>query len=256
MGGPLLLVSLSGLTDGDDADHARAVAFAGELDRHRVPVTHLLQPRGPEGPLTPAAPLVRWVAGRVRAGDDVLLHGYDHTPDPIGSWQTVPRIGRRTEFGALPEHEATLRITAARRILTRIGLTTDGFAPPGWVASDGALAALRGHGFRLYADEAALRSPDGSGPVLRSRLLTFRRSDPWPHSADRPAGEHRRARALEQAAARTAGKGGTVRIAVRAKDLRKQNRVDAVLRAVTAAVEAGAVPSVHRVLLPASAPAA
>src|SRR6185312_7888141 len=131
MGGPLLLVSLSGLTDGGDADHARAVAFAGELDRHRVPVTHLVQPRGPEGPLTPAAPLVRWVAGRVRAGDDVLLHGYDHAADPIGSWQTVPRIGRRTEFGALPEHEATLRITAARRVLTSVGLTTDGFAPPG-----------------------------------------------------------------------------------------------------------------------------
>ncbi|MDQ4118080.1 MAG: DUF2334 domain-containing protein [Actinomycetota bacterium] len=256
MGGPLLLVSLSGLTDGDDADHARAVAFAGELDRQAVPVTHLLQPRGPQGPLPTGAPLVRWVAGRVRAGDDVLLHGYDHTADPIGSWQPVPRIGRRTEFGALPEHEATLRITAARRILTRIGLTTDGFAPPRWVASDGTLAALREHGFRLCADEAALRSPDPSGPALRARLLTFRSSEQWPRSAERPAGENRRARALEQAAARTAGKGGIVRIAVRAKDLRKQNRVDAVLRGVAAAVEEGAVPSVHRGLLLTAAPAA
>lgn len=260
MGGPLLLVSLSGLTDGDDADHARAVAFAGELDRLRVPVTHLLQPRGVGGdvtaPLSPGAALVRWVACRVRAGDDVLLHGYDHTADPIGSWQTVPRIGRRTEFGALPEHEATLRITAARRITTAVGLTTDGFAPPGWVASDGTLAALRWHGFRLCADEAGLRSSDPSGPVLRSRLLTFRRSDPWPRSAERPAGDNRRARALEQAAARTAGRGGTVRIAVRAKDLRKRNRVDAVLRGVAAALDEGAVPAVHRGLLPAAARAA
>lgn len=260
MGGPLLLVSLSGLTDGDDADHARAVAFAAELDRHRVPVTHLLQPRGVGGdvtaPLTSAAPLVRWVAGRVRAGDDVLLHGYDHTADPIGSWQAVPRIGRRTEFGALPEHEATLRITAARRILTRLGLTTDGFAPPRWAASDGTLAALRTHGFRLCADETGLRSPGEHAPALRARLLTFRSSEQWLRSAERPAGENRRARALEQAAARTAGRGGIVRIAVRAKDLRKQGRVDAALRAVAAAVDGGAVPSVHRGLLLAAAPAA
>ena len=256
MGGPLLLVSLSGLTDGDDADHARAVAFASELDRVGVPVTHLVQPRGPEGPLPADSVFVRWVAGRVRAGDDVLLHGYDHTADPIGSWQAVPRLGRRTEFGALPEHEATLRITAARRILTRIGLTTDGFAPPRWSASDGTLAALRGHGFRLCADDTALRSPDPSGPVLRARLLTFRSSEQWLRSAERPAGENRRARALEQAAARTAARGGTVRIAVRAKDLRKQGRVDAVLRGVRAALAAGAVPSVHRGLLLAVAPAA
>ncbi len=254
----MLLVSLSGLTDGDDADHARAVAFAGELDRLAVPVTHLVQPRGPEGPLSPGSPYVRWVAGRVRAGDDVLLHGYDHTADPVGPWQNgaVPRLGRRTEFGALPEHEATLRITAARRILTAIGLTTDGFAPPGWIASDGTLAALRGHDFRLIADETTLRSPHASGAVLRARVLTFRSSAQWPRSAERPAGEHRRARALEQAVARTAGRGGIVRIGVRAKDLRKQNRVDAALRAVSAAVEAGAVPSVHRRLLLAAEPAA
>ena len=253
-----LLVSLSGLTDGDDADHARAVAFAGELDRHRVPVTHLLQPRGVGGdltaPLSAGTPLVRWVACRVRAGDDVLLHGYDHAVDPVGAWQNggVPRIGRRSEFGALPEHEATLRITAARRILTTIGLSTDGFAPPRWVASDGTLAALRAHGFRLCADEAALRAPDGSAPVLRAPILTFRGSEQRPRSA----GENRRARALEQAAARAAGRGGIVRIAVRAKDLRKQSRVDAVLGGVRAALGEGAVPAVHRGLLRAAAPAA
>lgn len=262
MGGPLLLVSLSGLTDGDGADLARAVAFAGELDRLAVPVTHLVQPRGVGGdvtvPLRRDSAFVGWVAGRVRAGDDVLLHGYDHTADPIGSWQNgaVPRFGRRTEFGALPEHEATLRITAARRVLTSIGLGTDGFAPPRWAASDGTLAALRWHGFRLCAEESALRSPDGSAPELRARLLTFRSSAQWPRSADRPGGENRRARALEQAAGRVARRGGIVRIAVRAKDLRKSNRVDAVLRAASVAVDAGAAPSVHRGLLVASAPAA
>ncbi|RZT83623.1 hypothetical protein EV383_0434 [Pseudonocardia sediminis] len=255
-----LLVSLSGLTDADDASRARAVAFAGELDRRLVPLTHLVQPRGPEGPLRRGDALVRWVAGRVRAGDDVLLHGYDHTADPVGSWQNgaVPRIGRRTEFGALPRHEATLRLTAARRVMTSVGLRTDGFAPPGWVASNGTVDALREHGFLLCADDTALRSTDPSQPSIRARVLTFRRADQWPRSEERerPAGEHRRARALEQAAARTASRGGVVRIALRAKDLRKPHRVQAALTAIDAALSAGAVPAVHRGLLAAAEPAA
>ncbi|WP_226379156.1 DUF2334 domain-containing protein [Pseudonocardia sp. KRD291] len=264
-GAPMLLVSLSGLTDADDAARARAVAFAGELDRRLVPLTHLVQPRGPQGPhgngsLRRGDSLVRWVAGRVRAGDDVLLHGYDHTADPVGSWQNgaVPRIGRRTEFGALPRHEATLRLTAARRVMTAVGLGTEGFAPPGWVASNGTVAALREHGFRLCADDTALRSTDPSLASIRSRVLTFRRSDQWPRSEERerPAGEHRRARALEQAAARTAARGGVVRIALRAKDLRKPHRVQAALSAIDAALAAGATPTVHRGLLAAAEPAA
>lgn len=254
----LLLVSLSGLTDADDAARARAVAFAGELDRRRVPLTHLVQPRGPERPLQRRDALVRWIAGRVRAGDDVLLHGYDHTADPVGSWQNgaVPRIGRRTEFGALPRHEATLRLTAARRVLSSVGLAAEGFAAPGWVASEGTAAALREHGFRLCADDAGLRSPDAAGPAIRARVLTFRRSDQWPRSAERPAGEHRRARALEQAAARAAARGGVVRIALRVKDLRKPHRVEAALSAIEAALTTGAVPAVHRGLLAAAEPAA
>lgn len=254
-----LLVSLSGLTDGDDADRARAAAFAAELDRRGVPLTHLVQPKGPDGSgaaraLQRGDALVRWIAGRVRAGDDVLLHGYDHTADPVGAWQhgTVPRLGRRTEFGALPRHEAGLRLTGARRILTATGLSTDGFAPPGWTVSGGTLEALAEHGFALCADETALRPP--GGPALRAKVLTFRSSEPW--LGDRTAGDRRRGRALVQQVVRTAQRGGTVRLAVRAKDLRRPHRSAAVLAAVDAARTAGAVPAVHRGLFRAAAPAA
>ncbi|MFP5069061.1 DUF2334 domain-containing protein [Pseudonocardia nantongensis] len=253
-----LLVSLSGLTDGDDADRARAAAFAAELDRRGVPLTHLVQPRGPEGPLRRGDDLVRWIAGRIRAGDDLLLHGYDHTADPVGSWQNgaVPRFGRRTEFGALPRHEAVLRLTAARRVLAATGLSTDGFAPPRWTASDGTLDALHDHGFALCADETALRSPGPDGRALKARVLSFRSVEVRLRPAERPAGERWRARALLQAAGRTAERGGTVRIALRAKDLRKSHRVDAALVAIDAARGAGAVPAVHRGLVAADVPAA
>ncbi|MEJ8281988.1 DUF2334 domain-containing protein [Pseudonocardia spirodelae] len=258
-----LLVSLSGLTDGDDADRARAVAFAAELDRRGVPLTHLVQPKGPHGPLRRGDDLVRWIAGRVRAGDDLLLHGFDHASDPVGAWQNggVPRIGRRTEFGALPRHEAGLRLTGARRILLATGLSTDGFAPPGWVASAATADALADLGFGLYADETTVRAVGvagalgGDGPVLRSRVLTFRASEPW-LGGERRAGDRRRGRALEQQAVRTAERGGLVRIALRAKDLRREHRTEAALAAVDAARGAGAVGAVHRTLFPAAAPAA
>ncbi|MBP2364379.1 DUF2334 domain-containing protein [Pseudonocardia parietis] len=250
-----LLVSLSGLTGGDDADRARAAAFAVELDRRGVPLTHLVQPTGPAGPLRRGDDLVRWIAGRVRAGDDVLLHGYDHTADPVGAWQngSVPRIGRRTEFGALPRHEAGLRLTGARRILAATGLSTDGFAPPGWIASGGTVDALTDQGFGLCTDETSLRVL--GGPVLRAKVLTFRSSEPW-LGGERAAGDRRRGRALEQQVMRTAQRGGIIRIALRAKDLRKPHRTGAVLAAIDAARTAGAVGSVHRSLLAAAAPAA
>ncbi|WP_158092196.1 MULTISPECIES: DUF2334 domain-containing protein [Pseudonocardia] len=250
-----LLVSLSGLTDGDDADRARAVAFAAELDRRGVPLTHLVQPRAAGvHPLRRGDDLVRWIAGRIGAGDDLLLHGYDHTADPVGAWQngSVPRIGRRTEFGALPRHEAMLRLTAARRILTATGLSADGFAPPGWIASAGTVEALPELGFTLCADEATVRSTMAGGPILRARVLTFRSSEPWLR-AERATGGRR---TLAQQALRLSRRTGVVRIGLRAKDLRKPHRVEAALDAIDAARGAGAVGSVYRAALPASAAAA
>ncbi|WP_344024927.1 DUF2334 domain-containing protein [Pseudonocardia kongjuensis] len=250
-----LLVSLSGLTDGDDADRARAVAFAVELDRRGVPLTHLVQPRAAGAPpLRRADDLVRWIAGRVGAGDDLLLHGYDHTADPVGAWQngSVPRIGRRTEFGALPRHEALLRLTAARRVLTATGLSTDGFAAPGWTASAGTVAALPEQGFTLCADETAIRSTLPGGPVLRARVLTFRSSEPWLRAEPAAGGR----RALPAQALRSVRRAGVVRIGLRAKDLRKPHRVGAALEAIDAARSAGAVGSVHRGLFPVVAAAA
>ncbi len=113
-----LVVSLSGLTD----DLRHAPEFAAALDDRGVPLTHLLRPASapPE--------LVGWIRERLERGDAMALHGYDHALRPLGN----PR-GRRGEFAELPRHEAGLRLTAARRALTALGLRTDVFVPPaGW----------------------------------------------------------------------------------------------------------------------------
>ncbi|MDQ3886993.1 MAG: DUF2334 domain-containing protein, partial [Actinomycetota bacterium] len=138
-----LLVSLSGirLATLDSCQHLTA-----ELDRRGVHTSLLVVPRAP-GP-------VDWVRYRRAGGDAVLLHGYDHTADPIGAWgrHAVTRIGRRAEFAALPCHEAGLRLLAGDKLLEQLELRTDAFAPPRWLASPGTLEALRCAGFAVCAD--------------------------------------------------------------------------------------------------------
>lgn len=241
-----LIVSLSGLTDDVPEPLRRGAAFAAELDARGVPLSQLFRPGG----ITAGSPLVAWLHHRRAAGDTIVLHGYDHTADPIGNWQTsVARVGRRAEFATLPRHEAGLRLTAARRALTMLGLRTDVFVPPRWLASAGTVEALQEQGFALLADETGVRFLDGpaAGVVLRSRVLGFRVSgDHRPIAEDRKAAEAWRARVLTAEVARTARRNGLVRINVRAKDLKRPVRRDAVLAAVDAALRLGAVPATYR----------
>ena len=234
-----LIVSLSGLTDDSPESLRRAAAFSDELDARGVPVSQLLRPRTASGPLRPGSPLVRRLHER---GDAIVLHGYDHTADPIGS----RRVGRRAEFAALPRHEAGLRLIAARRVLTAVGLRTDLFAPPRWLASEGTVDALREQGFGVLADENGVRSL-ADDAVIRARVLGFRVSgERRPVAEDQHPAEAWRCRLLVAEVARTARRGGLVRINVRAKDLKRTARCDAVLAAVDAALGWGAVPVTYR----------
>jgi predicted deacetylase len=252
--GPLpvarLLVSLSGLTDENPEPLARAVEFTAEMAARGVMLSQLLRPRSGPEPLRADGALVRWMHERRGAGDAVGLHGYDHTADPIGSWHssTIARVGRRAEFAGLPRHEAGLRLTAARRALTAVGLRTELFVPPRWLASPGTVEALREQGFRVLADEHGVRHLQEPGlPFVRARVLGFRASgERHPLGDDRRAVEAWRCRTLVAEVTRMARRGGLVRINVRSKDLRREHRRDAVLAAVDAALELGAVPATYR----------
>ncbi|MGE3289516.1 MAG: DUF2334 domain-containing protein [Pseudonocardia sp.] len=229
----LLVVSLSGLTDRPEALEPAAVLATALADRG-VPLTQLVRPYGAPGEV------VTWVRERLAAGDGLALHGYDHTPDP-----TNARVGpgRRAEFAALPRHEAHLRVLAARRALTALGLRTDTFIPPRWLASQGTVDALREQGFAVCADENAIRLLVAPDAALPGRVLGFRASGEI--TEHRRAAEAWRARTLLAATTRAARRGEHVRIALRAKDLKRAGRVEAALAAVDVALAAGVGPGTY-----------
>jgi hypothetical protein len=128
--GARLIVSLSGLSEDS---LGRGAEFAAALDGRGVPVSQLYRP----GPFTSAlagSDLVRWLHDRRDRGDAIVLHGYDHSVEPLVTGQRA-RVGRRAEFAALPRHEAGLRLRAARRTLAAVDLRTTAFVPPRWIAS-------------------------------------------------------------------------------------------------------------------------
>jgi predicted deacetylase len=158
-------------------------------------------------------------------------------------------VRRRAEFAALPRHEAGLRLTAARRALTALGLRTDMFVPPRWLASPGTVEALHEQGFGVLADENGVRFLQGAAAdtVVRAKVLGFRASgERRPLADDRKAAEAWRCRMLAAEVARTVRRGGLVRINIRSKDLKRDARRTAVLAAVDAALDMGAVPATYR----------
>lgn len=203
-----------------------------ELDRRAVPVSLFLRPRA-----VPASrALARWVRSRLADGDDVLIHGYGDPP-------TRSLLGRRPEFAGLPAHEAGLRISAAIAALERAGLRVPdiaGFAPPGWIASDGTLDALRTCGLLLCADGARIHDLC-TGTVHKAKVHALGGG-----GSDRA--ETVRCFAVLLAVARAANRGAIIRLHIDATQAGRSGPRQALLDAVDVALEAGAVPQTYRQL--------
>ncbi|MCQ4117866.1 DUF2334 domain-containing protein [Rhodococcus tibetensis] len=219
-----LLVSVSGLRQ-ETRDFA--AAFAEEMDARGVPLSLLVAPRLKDKyRLVNDSATQDWLRMRRSQGDAVVLHGYDQAATKR----------RRAEFAALPEHEARLRLIAADRVMEQTGLRTRVFAPPRWLASQGAVAALPSAGFRLLANMTAIHDLE-RGSAVRSRVLGIGegfRAEPW------------WCRALVHGSGRTAKRGGVVRLAVTAKQLGTPGPRQALLDAVDLALRHGAEPTVYR----------
>lgn len=219
-----LVVSLSGITA---RTLDRCAELSVELARRSVPLSLLFAPR-----VSGSREAVDWVRDRGSAGDALILHGFDHAAEPRAR---MIALGRKAEFAALPAHEAGLRLTAAILELGRAGLATDAFAPPRWLASHGALIALRRKGFALCADLTAVRGLQ-SGTVYKARVLGFGHGDltePW------------WCYALVLGAARAARRSGLVRIAADAADLVRPGPRQALLDAVDIALHHNAAPTTY-----------
>ncbi|BCK52798.1 DUF2334 domain-containing protein [Nocardia wallacei] len=219
-----LLVSVSGIRD---ATRETAMAFAAEMDRREVPLSLLVAPRlKNKYRLADDAPTQDWLRARRAAGDAIVLHGYDQAATKR----------RRAEFATLPEHEARLRLTAADRVLEGVGLRTRLFAAPRWNSSEGALAALPAVGFRLALGLTGLHDLE-RGVTQRAWVHGigegFRAEPWWCH-------------ALVMSAARTARRGGILRLAVSAAQLDRSGPRQAVLDAIDLALFHEAVPDTYR----------
>ncbi|OLR91199.1 DUF2334 domain-containing protein [Actinokineospora bangkokensis] len=226
-----MVVSLSGV---DPRNLERCADLADDLGSRSVPLTLLVAPR------LAGAATADWVRARRAAGDPVLMHGSDHVPNPLAL-----RLGRRAEFAALTAHEAGLRLTAASAAMDRAGLVADGFAGHRWLVSAGSRAALAARGFRLCADQLGVDDLH-TGVRHRARVVGLR---------GRERTEALRCFALVLAAARVTRRGGTLRLAVDAAELERAGQRAAVVDAVDAALDGGAVGVTYLGLVGASVPA-
>jgi len=217
-------VSVSGINDrtlGDVEEFARA------LTGRSVPLSLLVAPRLKDGyRLESDARTIGWLTDRRSGGDAVVLHGFD----------AAATKKLRGEFATLPAHEANLRLMGADRVLEHVGLRTRLFAAPGWTVSSGTALALPRNGFRLLIDLHGVTDLV-TGVTTRARVVGIGEgfvTEPW------------WCRTLVLSAERTARRGGIVRLAVTAKQLRKIGPRQAMLDAVDLALMHGCTPAVYR----------
>ncbi len=219
-----LIVSVSGIRD---TTRAQAQDFAAEMDKRGIPLSLLVAPRlKGKYRLTDDARTQEWLRERREGGDAIVLHGYDQAATKR----------RRAEFATLPRHEARLRLMAADRVMEQVGLRTRLFAAPRWNASEGAMAALPDVGFRLALSLTTVHDLErdvAQRSWVHGMGEGFRAEPWWCH-------------ALVMSAARTARRGGVLRLAVSATQLGRPGPHQAVIDAVDLALFHNARPEVYR----------
>jgi len=219
-----LIVSVSQLSRRTLAD---AAEFCAEMDARNVPVSLLVAPRLKGGYRLDHDPeTVEWLTARRERGDAIVLNGFDEAATKR----------RRSEFAVLRAHEANLRLMGADRVLEHLGLRTRLFAAPGWIVSEGTKMALPRNGFRLLVGLTGVTDLMRK-TTLRGRVLGIGSgflAEPW------------WCRTVVLSAERTARRGGILRLAVSARQLRRTGPRQAMLDAVDLALMHRSTPTVYR----------
>ena len=128
-----------------------------------APVTLLVVPdfHG-RGRIDYAPSFARAIEARLRRGDELALHGYEHrdtapAPRHVSEWlrRRVLTAGEG-EFAALTEAQARDKLARGLDVFLRLGWPLAGFVPPAWLASAGTRAALRSSGLQYTSTHSAL----------------------------------------------------------------------------------------------------
>lgn len=221
--------------------------WCSDVDNLGVPVSLLVIPGPWRGTRLAEAPdYARLLAGRVRRGDDVVLHGWTHAAGPEGAWlrRTVGAAVARgaAEFAALDADQALPRLRAGLATLVAAGLPTAGFTPPGWLASPGAVAALRAEGFHYLTTHRGLHDLR-TGRNHRGFALSHRPGG---------FGEQLGVALMRTWSRRNAARGALVRIALHPDDLARPGLREATLRTIESVLAAGATAMTYSRLASAS----
>lgn len=219
------------------ATGAQAAAWRVHLARRQVPATWLVVPGPWRGALLAQdTALVAWLHDRVRAGDEVAQHGWEHRAVPDGpAWgRAVATLVARgcAEFATIGEEEAAQRLRWGRRVLEDLGLPPLGFTAPGWLTSPGAWRALAAEGYRYATSHTAVA--DLVTGVRHGALALSTRAGGLTEAVG--------AAVLPRLAARLAARGRPVRVALHPEDLASPRLRSAVLGAIDAALDQGATP--------------
>lgn len=230
--GTSLVVSVHDVAPASAEQTAR---WCADLDALGVPASLLVIPGEWRGQRLSEVPEVsHMLRERAARGDEIVLHGLIHTAGRQGPLirravgQAVARGA--AEFAALDTVEARRRIRAGLALLADAGLHTDGFCPPGWLASPGTVGALRA---------------EGVGYLTVHRGLWDLRADakvPGFALSHRPGGigERLGATLMRACARRSVARGGDlVRIALHPDDLGRPGLREMTLRTIESVLSAG-----------------
>ncbi|WP_280271822.1 polysaccharide deacetylase family protein [Nocardia wallacei] len=227
-----LVVSIHDVAPATAAETER---WCADADAFGIPVSLLVIPGPWRGTSLAGAPeYATFLRARRAHGDEIMMHGWEHRAPATGALprRAIARLIARgaAEFAALDTEAADTRLRRATAVMDELGLSTTGFTPPGWLASPAAERALQRAGFSHTTDHFGVRDLR-CGKRFRGFALSQRPGG---------SGERTAARLMQTLSHRTATHGGFVRIALHPDDLRRPGLRHAALRAIDAALSAGA----------------
>lgn len=225
---PLVVVSIH---DVAPSTYEQSARWLDQVEELGMVATLLVVPGPWRGTSLATDPTIcGWLDGAARRGHEIALHGWEHLA--TGPMTIAPRhwygrvLGRGcAEFWELGEAAASRRLRAGLDHLHRLGFAPRGFTPPAWLASPGALRAIRAAGFAYTTTQWTILDLE-RGRRFRSFALSQR-----PGSAlARPAATATRALAARRVRARR-----LLRVALHPADLEHETAADAAMHILRSA---------------------